>query len=154
MPAANRPTRAVVLGVLLAAAVIGFLGGALTGEIRSGGRLIGLGAGPAATQTTPSASPSAADTGLTLESSVGSVAANGEIRLSGRIQPPAGVTLQVQRRLDGGDWSDFPVTTRSRDDGTYSTVVRSGRKGVNDFRVVTEVGGEQVVSPSVTVTIS
>jgi hypothetical protein len=146
-----------VLGLVLGAATVGFLAGGLAGALDIS--LPGS-AGPASTpaptgtgDATPTPSPGGPS--LTLTSDTESVPQNGDIRLSGALTPATGgVRLQVERRIDGGDWGDFPVTTTTRDDGSYSTVVRSGRVGANDFRMAGEVDGERVESPTVTVQIS
>lgn len=89
-----------------------------------------------------------------------SVAGSQRITLSGAIEPAhEGVVLRVERRLSGGDWSGFPdsnnpVTTTTQDDGQFSTWVQTGRAGENEWRLVGEIDGEQVVSSTVTVTVN
>jgi hypothetical protein len=137
--------------------VLGFGGGAIAGS---------LGSGTEASAGLPSAPASSASPTPTPENSVSlsaeqtSVSANQQIDMTGRLEPAeAGVEFTVERSLDGGDWSAFPdasdpVTVTTRDDGSFSTYVVTGRAGQNQFRVVGQVGGERLESEPVTVTIS
>jgi hypothetical protein len=61
----------------------------------------------------------------------------------------AGTTVQVQR-LQSGKWVNFPATTKVTSKGTYSVWVKSGRLGVNKFRVVTGKAASAAVSVNVT----
>jgi hypothetical protein len=143
--------------VLVAALVLGFGGGAIAGS---------LGSGTEASAGLPSAPASSASPTPTPENSVSlsaeqtSVSANQQIDMTGRLEPAeAGVEFTVERSLDSGDWSAFPdasdpVTVTTRDDGSFSTYVVTGRAGQNQFRVVGQVGGERLESEPVTVTIS
>ncbi len=72
-----------------------------------------------------------------------------EIDLTGTYQGGEGAILQVQR-LSNGEWSDFPVTT-SVSGATFSTIVRTGQMGANQFRVIDT--DTQVTSNEVTVTV-
>lgn len=74
------------------------------------------------------------DAELTLTAGQSSVAPMGRIDLSGSYGTD-GAILQVQRRVDGGDWTDFPVTVPVRG-GTFSTYLMTGQVGRTDFRVV------------------
>ncbi|MGH8827247.1 MAG: hypothetical protein ACRDVZ_06515, partial [Jiangellaceae bacterium] len=110
------------------------------------------GAGPEAS-TEPSET-SAPATGLALTAAQPAVASGERIDLTGSITPAEpGVTLQIQRSVDGSDWEDFPVTADTNDAGTFSTYVQSSRKGENRFRVVRS-DNVDVASEPVTVTIS
>lgn len=146
-------SRGAAAAVLVAAAAVGFGGGAMiaTGEV--GGT---ASPGPAASRTPePTGSPTdEAATAISLSAEPTSVGANETVRLTGRLEPPAGgVSLQVQRSLDGGDWSDFPVTATTREDGSIDITVESGRAGENRFRLTGQVNGQEVVSDEVAVTI-
>lgn len=101
-----------------------------------------------------------AETTVSLTADPTSVAASQRITLSGAIEPAReGVVLRVERRLSGGDWTGFPdsnnpVTTTTQDDGEFSTWVQTGRAGENEWRLVGEIDGEQVVSSTATVTVN
>ncbi|GAA3536341.1 hypothetical protein GCM10022234_36450 [Aeromicrobium panaciterrae] len=62
-----------------------------------------------------------------------------------------GATLQVQVRDPGGDWDDFPVDTKTKGDGAYSTQIYTSRTGKRDFRMFHEESSK--ASPTVTVEI-
>ncbi|HJR37142.1 MAG TPA: hypothetical protein VJ819_02045 [Nocardioidaceae bacterium] len=62
------------------------------------------------------------------------------IDLEGRYPGGSGATVQVQRRESR--WTDFPVSTAVRD-GTFSTFVQSGHRGINRFRVVDRSTGRR-----------
>jgi hypothetical protein len=89
-----------------------------------------------------------------------SVAGSQRITLTGAIEPALeDVVLRVERRLEGEDWSGFPdannpVTATTRSGGEFSTWVQTGRTGENEWRLVTEIDGEEVVSDTVTVTVN
>jgi len=110
---------------------------------------------PDTTEPAPTAEPTdeAADdppsNGITLTANPTSVNAMDDISLQGTFDGADGTVLQVQRRLDGGDWEDFPVEATVRN-GQFSTTVRSGRIGANEFRVRDDGGA---VSNAVTVTV-
>jgi hypothetical protein len=76
----------------------------------------------------------------TLGASPGRVSPMGRIDLSGRYPGHAGAWLQVQQRVGGGPWRDFPVTVTVRGGG-FRTWVASGRRGVNQFRVLDRASG-------------
>jgi hypothetical protein len=101
-----------------------------------------------------------AETTVSLTADPTSVAASQRITLSGAIEPAReGVVMRVERRLSGGDWTGFPdsnnpVTTTTQDDGEFSTWVQTGRAGENEWRLVGEIDGEQVVSSTATVTVN
>lgn len=73
-------------------------------------------------------------TGLHLAASPSTVAPMGRVNLTGTWPGHDNIELQVQR-LEGRSWSDFPTTATVRV-GTFATYVRTGRAGVNEFRVV------------------
>jgi hypothetical protein len=141
----------------VAAAALGFGGGAFAGNSSSD-----AGNAPT-TATTTSATPSESATPastITLTAAQSSAAASERIDMSGQLQPPvAGVELTVQRSLNGSDWetfpdSDDPVTVTTNDNGEFSTYVQTSRSGENRFRVVGQVGDEPVESEPVVVTVS
>lgn len=166
-PSPSRPSRLAILLTLAAAAVIGFLVGALAAVTQTGG-----GATPAAPTDTaaptstssPSLSPAPTTTPaptndveaeISLTADRAQAATDELIRLEGVLRPPGGdVTLQVQQSVDGIGFVDFPVTATTRSDGSFGVWVRTGRVGRNEFRVVTEIDGTQVVSNAVGVQVS
>ena len=161
MATSPRPAPAVIVITLMAAALIGFLVGALLATTSEPD------AEPSATSaatTSPSPSPAATGTpaptssvDATLSLSADREAADtGElIQLTGVLVPGQGdVELQVQQSVDDIGFVDFPVTATTRTDGSFAVKVRTGRVGSNEFRMVTDVGGTQVVSNSVVVQIS
>lgn len=72
------------------------------------------------------------------------------INLIGTWKGHDGATLQVQRSLDGGPWSNFP-TDATVHDGKFGTYIQTGRTGTNRFRVIDSATGK--VSNVVKVTI-
>lgn len=86
---------------------------------------------------------------ISLSASQTSVSPMGRIDLTGTYQGGEGAVLQVQR-LEGGSWSDFPVTA-SVSNQTFQTYVQSSQAGKNKFRVV-DTDTEKASNP-VTVSI-
>jgi hypothetical protein len=78
--------------------------------------------------------------GLTLTASPSSVPSFGKINLSGVYAGHDGATLQVQRALGTGAWSDFPITT-SVSDGAYDTYIQTSMVGVNHIRMLDKATG-------------
>ena len=146
----SRASRPAVAAVLVTAAAVGFAGGAVAGQ------QVGVIADPevaATAEPTPTAEATP-EAGISLNADPASASANQDVRLEGNLEPAmGGVSLQVQRSLDGGDWQEFPVTTTSREDGTFGVTVRTGRSGVNRFRVVGTVEGEPMTSNEAPVSI-
>lgn len=142
---------AAVGGVLAAAATIGFLGGALAATI---GGQDAPGPRPVPTVTVQATPREVSAPTLTLVADRAQASVRELIRLSGQLTPalPA-VPLQVQQSVDGSGFVDFPVTDQTEDDGSYGMWVRTQRTGLSEFRVVTDLNGQRVVSPSVGVTI-
>jgi hypothetical protein len=147
-----------VVATLVAAAAVGFGGGAFAGSSFGA-----AGNAPTTGATTPAATPSESATPastVTLTADQSSAAASERIDMSGRLQPPvAGVELRVERSLNGSDWetfpdSDDPVTVTTDDNGEFRTYVQTSRSGENQFRVVGEVGDEVLESEPVVVTVS
>lgn len=144
----SRASRPATVAVLLTAAVLGFAGGALIGQQTGSG---GVPDAAATAVPGPEATP---ESGITLNADPTTASANQDIRLDGSLVPATGgITLQVERSLDGGEWQEFPVTTTSRDDGTFGVTVRTSRAGENRFRVVGEVDGAPMASNEVPVSV-
>lgn len=163
MASSPRPAPAVIVITLMAAAVIGFLVGALVATTSEPD------ATPSATSTStttgsPAPSPTATDTPgptasvdatVSLEADRDTAATGELIRLTGVLVPAQGdVELQVQQSVDDIGFVDFPVTATTRADGSFAVRVRTGRVGSNEFRMVTDVDDTQVMSNSVVVQIS
>lgn len=72
------------------------------------------------------------------------------VNLTGRYPGHDGTTLQVQRSVGTGAWSDFPTTT-TVSNGAFATYVQTAMVGVNHFRMKDEASGK--TSNPVTVTI-
>jgi hypothetical protein len=116
---------------------------------------------PEEDEETPEDTEEPDETTISLTADPTSVAASQRITLSGALEPAVeGVLLRVERRLgDDDDWSGFPdsnnpVTTTTRSDGEFSTWVQTGRTGENEWRLVTEIDGEEIVSSTATVTVN
>jgi hypothetical protein len=146
----SRASRPAVAAVLVTAAVFGFAGGAVVRQ-QVGALADPEAAATAAPVPTEDATP---DPGISLAADPASASANQDVRLEGSLEPAlGGVDLQVERSLDGGDWQEFPVTTTSREDGTFGVTVRTSRSGENRFRVVGTVDGAPMASNEVPVSI-
>lgn len=158
---ATSPRPAAIMVTLMAAAVIGFLGGALvatTSEPDAEPTATSTAATPPPPTPTATGTPApttAVDATLSLSADRDSAATGELIRLTGVLVPARGdVELQVQQSVDGIGFADFPVTATTRADGSFAIRVRTGRVGSNEFRMVTDIDGTQVVSNSVVVAIS
>lgn len=141
---------------LVAAAVIGFLGGALAARVSAETGPVLLPAPTVTVGVTPQPRPETPVpvATLTLVADRGAAEPRELIRLSGQLTPSlGGVPLQVQQSVDSAGFSDFPVTDTTEQDGSFGTWVRTQRTGRSEFRVVTEVNGQRVVSPPVAVQI-
>jgi hypothetical protein len=153
----TRASPGTASAVLVAALVLGFGGGAFAGNLGSGSE---ASAGSPPATATASPTPSTPASSVSLSAPQTSVGANEKIDMTGQLAPAeADVEFTVERSLDGGDWSVFPdaddpVTVTTRDDGSFSTYVITGRVGQNQFRVVGQVGDERLESEPVTITIS
>jgi hypothetical protein len=163
MPASTRPpSAATIVAIMAAAALIGFLAGALLAL-----------AGPRttdaadvttpspATTSTPTPTPTAGQTTAPVDAEIALTADRAAadtdelIRLEGVLRPgTGGVALQVQQSVDGIGFVDFPVSATTRADGSFGVWVRTGRVGSNEFRMVASLQGQQVVSNAVTVQVS
>ncbi len=160
MATTRPPSRASIAVTLLAAAVIGFLLGALVAvtdeqPTASPGSTTGSTASPSTVSPSATDTPQAeVDADMALRADRGSAETGELIRLTGTLTPPdGGVTLQVQQSVDGIGFVDFPVTATTRSDGSFGVWVRTGRVGSNEFRMVTDVEGKQIASNPVAVEI-
>jgi len=166
-----RPRAASIAVMLLVAAIVGFLGGALLAVTRSdgdaspvvsgaattpaGGAVATPGGTPGATAPTTSPAPPSSDAEISLTADRASADTEELIRLEGVLRPAAGeVRLQVQQSVDGIGFVDFPVTATTRSDGSFGVWVRTGRVGLNEFRMATDADGSAVISNAVAVQVS
>lgn len=162
----SRASGGTLAASLITAAIIGFAGGGYFGT-QSGGADAAENPEETTAATTPGGGDSPDDqptesptetpeeTGLSLTADTESIAPNNEINLDGSIESgEEGVGLRLERSLDGGDWTEFDLTTplTTNAEGTFSTYVVTGREGVNAFRVV-RTDDESVVSNEVEVTV-
>ncbi len=63
----------------------------------------------------------------------------------------SGATLQVQVKDPGTGWDDFPVATKTKGDGAYSTQIYTSRTGKREFRMYHKESSK--ASPSMAVEI-
>src|SRR5690625_505520 len=94
------------------------------------------------------------NTALSLSTQQDSVGASDRIDIAGTINPAKeGVSVQLQRSVDGSEFEDFPVDPWETDaDGEFGGYVQSSRSGENEFRVVL-IDNPDVTSEPVAVTI-
>lgn len=85
-----------------------------------------------------------------LNASPRSAGSYAKVNLTGQYNGAEGSTLQVQRSVGTGPWSDFPTTTTVHG-GTFATYIETGMTGVNHFRMLDKATGE--MSNAVAVTI-
>ena len=158
----TRASRGAAAAILVTAAVVGFGGGVIAGnavgsEDPNAAEGSESSASPAASQS-PSDTPEPA-AAVTLSAAKTAFGANEKIDLTGVVEPAAeGVELKVERSLNGSDWDSFPdpedqVRATTKNDGTFSTFVQTGREGENQFRVVGLVGEDFIESEPVVVTV-
>ncbi|HEX6197929.1 MAG TPA: protein kinase family protein [Jiangellaceae bacterium] len=111
-------------------------------------------------EPTETEDPADEEPALELEQPPGEVGSGAQIDLDGSIEPAVeGVSLRVERRLDGGDWQPFPdesgqIVATTDQNGAFSTYVITSRQGTNDWRLVGEIDGEPIESNIVTVVIN
>jgi hypothetical protein len=146
-----------VVVIVMAAAVGVAIGAATAPDGNDPGATPGLSAPASTPATTPSSTQAAS---VTVElTAPESAAANNRFELTGVVSGGAGgEQLQVQRRLDDGDWEAFPedepIVSEPEDDGTFSIGIETARVGANGFRIATtDANGVQVFSNEVTVQI-
>lgn len=112
-------------------------------------------AAPTATATTtPAPTPTGGATvpDPTLRVSSNNVSPGERFRLEGAFPTlDSGATLQVQVKDPGGDWDDFPITTKTTGDGKYKTTIYTSRTGKREFRMLHKASSK--ASPVVTVEI-
>lgn len=72
------------------------------------------------------------------------------VNLTGTYRRGEGAVLQVQRRLPGESWTDFP-TDASVSGGSFTTYIETGQTGANEFRMIDTASGR--TSNTVTVRI-
>jgi hypothetical protein len=128
-PALSTP---VVLTLLVVALAAGLGIGALTGRIWTDG-----GSGSETPTTPPATQTESAAAGLTIEVDKMAVARDEQVTITGSLAPPSGgVTVFLERSVDGAEFEAFPVDPRTtEDDGGFKFTARSGRQGQNTFRV-------------------
>ncbi|WP_157553217.1 hypothetical protein [Jiangella gansuensis] len=159
----RRASGGALAASLITAAIVGFAGGAYVGSQNGAdepgsastppGSTTPVGETPDAPATDGSEDPTS--TGITLAAEPTSVAPSQDINLSVSTEPAeAGIELQIQRSVDGGEWENFPnvsliVTDAS---GAGTSRLNSQRTGTNSFRVV-RVDDGSVMSNEVQVTI-
>lgn len=147
-----------VVGLAIGA-VLGLGGAALINA--TGMKDVSITAPPAPSSTatstkptsTPSASPSAtAEPEPTLTTETTDIAPGEKLRLTGAFpELGKGATLQVQVKDAGGVWDDFPVTTKTSDDGEYATLIYTTRTGERQVRMLHEA--TDTATPAITITI-
>lgn len=177
-PQTQRASAGTAAAVLILAALLGFGGGALAGNAGGGEEPVAEvspdpgtdGTEDADAQEPDEPEETAVDNGILLSSNqAGGEVQQGEsgctdddssgckIEIEGNINPPrAGVSLTVERSLDGGaTWEPFAtsVTVETDNDGYFSTYFWSGRAGENQFRVVGNDTDADIVSNTVSVTV-
>jgi hypothetical protein len=129
-----RRSAAVVAGVALAVGGVG-VAGALQAN-----------ATPDTTRITSTVTAKS----LTIKSDKTTATAWSEVSLTGKTTGIAkNTTVQVQR-LQNGKWVNFPATTKVTSTSTYSVWVKSGRVGVNKFRVVAAGTASAAVAVNIT----
>jgi hypothetical protein len=129
-----RRSAAVVAGVALAVGGVG-VAGALQAN-----------ATPDTTRITSAVTAKS----LTIKSDKTTAKAWSKVSLTGKTTGIAkNTTVQVQR-LQNGKWVNFPATTKVTSTSTYSVWVKSGRVGVNKFRVVAAGTGSAAVAVNIT----
>ncbi|TCC57409.1 hypothetical protein E0H73_28880 [Kribbella pittospori] len=130
-----RRTAAVIAGAALAAGGLGVAGA--------------LQANAVGTHTT-AASAAVAAKSITMKSDKASAKAWTKVSFTGKTSGIARNTVVQVQRFENGKWVNFPATTKVTSKATYSVWVKSGRVGVNKFRVVSA----KTASASVNVTIT
>lgn len=147
---------------IIIAAIVGFAGGAFFGVQSGGGsnaRADDTPQSPVTSSTTePEKEPTSDEPTVELAASPASVAAKGDISLTVQVEPVAeGVRMRLERRIDGGEWSDFWEGLDdfvADENGQISArTVRTEQVGVNEFRLVGLDDSEGLVSNTVTVTV-
>ena len=115
---------------------------------------------PSKTATTPKPSPtptateapSTADPTPTLNTETTQISPGEKLRMSGTFpELDKGAILQVQVKDKGGQWDDFPVTTRTAAGGTYTTIIYTTRTGERQIRMLHKA--TDTATPPITITV-
>jgi hypothetical protein len=135
-----RRSAAVVAGVALAVGAVGVVSAVEANATPdSTTRITSVGAGSAA-----------AAKSISIKSDHTTAKAWAKVSLTGKTTGiAANTTVQVQR-LQSGKWVNFPATTKVTSKSTYSVWVKSGRVGVNKFRVVSANTASAAVAVTIT----
>jgi hypothetical protein len=135
-----RRSAAVVAGVALAVGAVGVVSAVEANATPdSTTRITSVGAGSAA-----------AAKSISIKSDHTTAKAWAKVSLPGKTTGiAANTTVQVQR-LQSGKWVNFPATTKVTSKSTYSVWVKSGRVGVNKFRVVSANTASAAVAVTIT----
>lgn len=133
-----RRSAAVVAGIALAAGGVGIAGALQANATPDTTRVTGV------ATTTVAAKPA-----ISIKADKTTAKAWAKVGFTGKTTGiKAGSVVQVQR-FENGKWVNFPATTKVTKAATYSVWVKSGRVGVNKFRVVTAKAASTAVSVSV-----
>jgi hypothetical protein len=106
--------------------------------------------GPTRSSPPSSSKPPPPHHGITLHVSPKQAGSYDKVTLTGTYPGHDGATLQVQRSVGNGAWSDFPTTTHVTG-GTFDTYIQTGMVGLNRLRMVDTANG--AMSNVATVTI-
>jgi hypothetical protein len=134
-----RRTAAVVSGVALAAGAIGIVGALQANATADTTRITSAAAGPAVAAKT-----------ISIKSDHTTAKAWAKVSLTGKTTGIAKNTVVQVQRLQNGKWVNFPATTKVTSASTYSVWVKSGRVGVNKFRVVAASTASAAVAVNIT----
>ncbi|MEO5661737.1 MAG: hypothetical protein ABIR39_00505 [Nocardioides sp.] len=105
-------------------------------------------ASPTVETTDPSSSEATSEISLTAGQTA--VTAMQQIDLTGTYAAGEGAILQVQQKVGGGEWQDFPVTMTVSNQ-TFGGYIQTGQPGENTFRVIDT--DKDVLSNEVVVTV-
>ncbi|MEV0802869.1 hypothetical protein AB0I34_34625 [Kribbella sp. NPDC050281] len=130
-----RRTAAVVAGAALAAGGLGVAGA--------------LQANAVGTHTT-AASAAVAAKSITMKSDKVTAKAWTKVSFTGKTSGIARNTVVQVQRFENGKWVTFPAITNVTSKATYSVWVKSGRVGVNKFRVVSAKTASASVNVNIT----
>lgn len=100
----------------------------------------------------PTATASAEFAPPSLSAAKTAISPGEKLRLTGAFpELGKGATIQVQVKDAGSGWDDFPVATRTRADGEFTTVIFTTRTGERQFRLLAKA--TNTATPAVTITI-
>jgi hypothetical protein len=134
-----RRSAAIVSGVALAAGAIGIVGALQANATPDTTRITSAAAGPAVAAKT-----------ISIKSDHTTAKAWAKVSLTGKTTGIAKNTVVQVQRLQNGKWVNFPATTKVTSASTYSVWVKSGRVGVNKFRVVAASTASAAVAVNIT----